>query len=614
MTRINPINPDRYIGTVTQATAANVHVNLPNAAAVLERRGLALGAVGDFVFIDCELFQILGRIVETKIPDTERLTVEPTLGKAGITNPIGRVQLLAAVEQRSNQLRRGLPGFPRIGDSVYLAEPSHLATLIRNAVSDEKQLTLSIGRIDAADGVDVCLPPEKIFGRHCGVFGATGGGKSWTVATLVEQLKKAGGKAIILDPTGEFAGMGNIDDVFVFDATDGAAKLVHFPYRQMTEDDLFSLFRPSGQSQGPRLREAIKSLKLVEAVDGAVPEGLVINNGLIEKANKHRAPYFRALQAKSAQIHAPDCNFDIAKLSEQVKNECVWGSAQNNPATFGGTDQNSLGYCESLIARISNLVYSRELECIFRTNGTSLVTELRAFLNDDMKDIAVISFKDVRFEHNTREILLNIIGRFLLAEARDSAFRTSPLVVFLDEAHQFLGRSVGDDYGSVKLDSFGLIAKEGRKYGLTCVLATQRPRDIPQDVMSQLCTLFVHRLTNNEDRETVERACGDLDRGAAQFVPMLAPGEAVVIGPDIPAPVPLFIHKPEYPPNSKGPEFQSYWKMRRARAEAAEANPPKDAAQLKAMPSQRALAEQVHSSIAPPAPRFHDGLDDEIPF
>ncbi|CAP54904.1 ATP-binding protein [Gluconacetobacter diazotrophicus] len=608
MTRINPINPDRYIGTITQSTASYVHVNLPNAAVVPEQRGLALGAVGDFVFIDCEQFNILGRIVETRIPDAERLTVEPSLGKTGLTNPIGRVQLLAAVEQRSNKLRRGLPVFPRIGDAVYLAEPNQLATLIRNAVAGQDELTLSVGRINTADGVDVCLPPEKIFGRHCGVFGATGGGKSWTVATLVQQLKKAGGRAIVLDPTGEFADMGNIDDVFVFDAPVENSKLVHFPYRQMTEDDLFTLFRPSGQSQGPRLREAIKSLKLVAAVAGAVPTGLYVNNGLIEKAGRKRVPYFSALRTHAAVLHAPACDFDIANLAEQVKNECVWGSGQgNNADAFGNTDQNSLGYCESLIARINTLLGSRELECIFRTRGTSLVDELRTFLADDRRDIAVISFKDVRFEHNTREILLNVIGRFLLAEARSGAFRTSPLVVFLDEAHQFLGRSVGDDYGSVKLDSFGLIAKEGRKYGLTCVLATQRPRDIPQDVMSQLGTLFVHRLTNDQDRETVERACGDLDRGAAQFVPMLAPGEAVVIGPDIPAPVPLFIHKPEYPPDSKGPEFQSFWKARRIRA--ADADAP-----LAAVPP--AKPAEAHINTVASAVNFYSNadLDDEIPF
>ena len=661
MTRINPINPERYIGTITQATASYVHVNLPNAAAVLERRGLSLGAVGDFVFVDCERFQILGRIVETKIPDAERLTVEPSLGKSAVTNPIGKIQLLAAVEQRSNKLRRGLPDFPRIGDGVYLAEPSQLATLIRNAVANEDELTLSIGRIDAADGVDVCLPPEKIFGRHCGVFGATGGGKSWTVATLVQQLKKAGGRAIVLDPTGEFADMGNVDDVFVFDAPAGAARRVHFPYRQITEDDLFSLFRPSGQSQGPRLREAIKSLKLVAASAAAPPAGVFVNNGLVEKAGRPRAPYFNALHAHAAQLHDPACDFDITNLAEQVKNECVWASSQGNAAAFGNTDQNSLGYCESLIARINTLLGSRELECIFKTNGTSLVTELRAFLADDSRDLAVISFKDVRFEHYTREILLNVIGRFLLAEARAGSFRTSPLVVFLDEAHQFLGRSVGDEHSTVRLDSFGLIAKEGRKYGLTCVLATQRPRDIPQDVMSQLGTLFVHRLTNDQDRETVERACGDLDRGAAQFVPMLAPGEAVVIGPDIPAPVPLFIHPPEFPPDSKGPEFQSFWRGRRERAVAAAAavpavpippvpvppvpTPPTPAPPVPAPPAPgvpipfapvpvlpvpappipavaipippsptQAVVIPLPPPIQPTNPQFADDLDDEVPF
>ncbi|CDZ41570.1 Putative HerA helicase [Neorhizobium galegae bv. officinalis] len=628
MTRINPINPERYIGTITQVTASYVHVNLPQAAAVPERRGLSLGAVGDFVFVDCERFQILGRIVETKIPDAERLTVEPSLGKSAVTNPIGKIQLLAAVEQRSNKLRRGLPDFPRIGDGVYLAEPSQLATLIRNAVANEDELTLSIGRIDAADGVDVCLPPEKIFGRHCGVFGATGGGKSWTVATLVQQLKRAGGRAIVLDPTGEFADMGNVDEVFVFDAPVGAARRVHFPYRQITEDDLFSLFRPSGQSQGPRLREAIKSLKLV-AASAAAPPGVFVNNGLVEKAGRPRAPYFNALHVHAAQLHDPACDFDITNLAEQVKNECVWASSQGNAAAFGNTDQNSLGYCESLIARINTLLGSRELECIFKTNGTSLVTELRAFLADDSRDIAVISFKDVRFEHNTREILLNVIGRFLLAEARAGAFRTSPLVVFLDEAHQFLGRSVGDEHSTVKLDSFGLIAKEGRKYGLTCVLATQRPRDIPQDVMSQLGTLFVHRLTNDQDRETVERACGDLDRGAAQFVPMLAPGEAVVIGPDIPAPVPLFIHPPEYPPDSKGPEFQSFWRGRRERAAAAAAVPEVPVPPIPAPPIPAPSIPAPPIPIPPPAqavvipppppiqptnPQFADDLDDEVPF
>jgi DNA helicase HerA-like ATPase len=160
---------------------------------------------------------------------------------------------------------------------------------------------------------------------------------------------------------------------------------------------------------------------------------------------------------------------------------------------------------------------------------------------------------------------MNVIGRFLLGRARSGVFRDKPLITILDEAHQFLGRIVGDEYASVRLEAFGLIAKEGRKYGLTCVLATQRPRDVPADVLSQLGTLIVRRLTNDDDRQAVERACGDLDKNAALFIPKLAPGEAIIIGPDLPAPVPILIHEPVPPPDSEGPNYGAYWARRRLR-------------------------------------------------
>ena len=616
MTARSPIDPSRYIGTVINVSAAQVQVNLPHATAQPERRGLALGAVGDFVFIDCERVKILGRITETKIPDGERLSVEPALGKPPPSpNPIGRVQLLATVEQGTNRLQRGLPLFPRIGDGVYLADPELFAELISNAVSRPEDLTLLIGTIETAEGVEVRIPPEKIFGRHCGVFGATGGGKSWTLATLIHELKAAGGKAIVFDPTGEFAGIDGVDEVFVFEAAEVGQRRVHFPYRQATEDDLFSLFRPSGQSQGPRMREAIKSLKLVQALAGQVPANLGVAGGLLEKVNRPRAPFFGALVTHAAAINRPNCDFDITKLAEQVKHECVWATS-NVAGNFGGVEQNALGHCETLVARINALLHSKELECLFGGNGESLATALDTFIANDHANVALISFKDVRFEHGTREILLNIIGRYLLNAARSGVFRDNPVVLFLDEAHQFLGRSIGDEYASVKLDAFGIIAKEGRKYGLTCVLATQRPRDIPQDVLSQLGTLFVHRLTNDQDRETVERACGDLDKAAAQFIPMLAPGEAVLIGPDLPAPVPVFITKPPSPPNSKGPSFQEHWRRRRDAPRPALENPEPiviaDAAVAVAI-----AAAALDQAPAVAAQRVNiPGLDpdDEIPF
>ena len=339
---------------------------------------------------------------------------------------------------------------------------------------------------------------------------------------------------------------------------------MHFPYRKMTEDDLFALFRPSGQSQGPKLREAVRSLKLVTVLNGQSQTLTIFERRLLTKRRKSRAPFLAELNIHKAALHDPLCNFDIENLAEQLQAECVYGTDRETPANWGDLDFQASSYCESLMARLRTLIYSAELGCLFGTAGPSFADVLDTFISNETDDIIRISFKNVRFEHNTREILMNVIGRFLLSRARTGAFRDKPVVTLLDEAHQFLGRVIGDEYASVRLEAFGLIAKEGRKYGLTCVLATQRPRDIPPDVSSQLGTLIVHRLTNDDDRQAVERACGDLDRNAALFIPTLAPGEAIIIGPDLPAPVPILIDEPLSPPNSKGPDYERYWRARKA--------------------------------------------------
>jgi hypothetical protein len=133
------------------------------------------------------------------------------------------------------------------------------------------------------------------------------------------------------------------------------------------------------------------------------------------------------------------------------------------------------------------------------------------------------------------------------------------MIVILDEAHQFLNKTFGDEFNNTHLDAFGLIAKEGRKYGLTCVLATQRPGDIPNDVLSQLGTLIVHRLVNDRDRQAVERACGELDRSAVAFLPTLDQGEAILVGADFPMPIPIKIQQPSSKPDSRGPDYQGTW-------------------------------------------------------
>jgi DNA helicase HerA-like ATPase len=170
-----------------------------------------------------------------------------------------------------------------------------------------------------------------------------------------------------------------------------------------------------------------------------------------------------------------------------------------------------------------------------------------------------VSLRHLPFTNHLREIVVDAIGRRLLEDARKRRFADRPLLVAVDEAHQFFGRTVGDDILSAHLEQFETIAKEGRKYGLVLCMATQRPADLPAGVLSQAGMLLVHRLGDGRDREHIERASTELDRSAAGMLPALIPGEALFVGVDFPVPVAVRVAPPLRKPESEGPRFSSGW-------------------------------------------------------
>ncbi|HFI6905429.1 ATP-binding protein [Escherichia coli] len=214
-----------------------------------------------------------------------------------------------------------------------------------------------------------------------------------------------------------------------------------------------------------------------------------------------------------------------------------------------------------MLTRIQAVTYANSLRSVFNSNEdiSTLGEILETFLQSD-KRVLRLCLSDVSYEFYAREILANVIGRKLLTLARLEKFRTRPLLVIVDEAHNFLGKRVGSEDHAIKLDAFEMIAKEGRKYGLNICLTTQRPRDITEGVLSQIGTLLVHRLTNDRDREVVERACGEIDKSAASFLPSLKQGEVALVGVDFPIPMTIQIDKPIYPPESDSPGYCNIWK------------------------------------------------------
>jgi hypothetical protein len=565
----NPIDDARRVGTVTVAAAQWVTINLPNAGAMCAHlhhgESIPRGEVGEYVCFPRGDSVVLGRITRVQLPERDRLAVEPRIGRPESVDPIGDVALLTDVDLSTQDVTGAVSSPPRLGTPAYSVSSVFLQWVLESSArkrGENASVALCIGDVAGVTKTPVSVSPERIFGRHCAVLGVTGGGKSWTIARLVEECAKHKSKVVLLDATGEFASLDSaVSHCSIGSEKDSPSSSVHAacPYDKLEERDLFAFFTPSGQSQAPTLRESIRSLKLAKCA--GLPVGMVVN-GCVPKAGKKKAEFLAKCQAHITTIESSLADFDLEKLTAQIQHECVYpsGNYGKDDSIWGDVDQKAVGYCMSLIMRIDSMVKADTFAPVFRPQQLPAVQkQIDEFLSDGNKRLIRVSFRYLSFAQSVRPIVVNAIGRHLLLEARKGRFKNQPTVVFLDEAHQFLGKSIGEEGNTYALDAFDLIAKEGRKYGLTLCLATQRPRDIQDGVLSQMGTMIVHRLTHGADREVVERAARDVEKSVATFLPTLAPGQALLLGADFPVPIPIQIREPTYKPESKGPDYQRFW-------------------------------------------------------
>lgn len=559
------LRPELFVGVASSISARSVGVNLsaaghPSGSHYTGGR-YGRGEVGEFVLIEGQQSLLLGRISEVKLRETERKSIKADYTGSTNLDAIGHIQLLGCVSMHDLRVTAGVDAYPRLGDHIYAAPHNFISLLpvLMEKKEENSQVTLELGSIDNAEESKVFVKPERLFGRHCAILGTTGGGKSWTTARIIEECIKHNSKIILIDPTGEYR---EFQGEHVVNCHLGSPEYdlqnsteCSLPPTSFLESDFIALFEPSGKSQGPKLKAAIESLRLAEVEPSLATDGIIVKEG------KEKLPILRALAKHAATTQDPSQPFQVRLLPKQIIAECVQDYGDSH---WKARNDQEVGWCASLIARINSVFRSPVLSCVFNppADATPLKELTDTFLSaGNQKRLLRICVSGVGYEFKAREIIANVIGRHLLNLARKGTFRNAPAIVFVDEAHNFLGRNIGSEDHLAKLDAFEIIAKEGRKYGLNICLATQRPRDITEGVISQMGTLIVHRLTNDKDREVVERACGEIDRAASAFLPNLRPGEAAIIGTDFPIPLTVQIGRPTIQPRSDGPNYQQAWGM-----------------------------------------------------
>lgn len=573
-----PFDHHKFLGYVAEVTPGYIRVQMPSALHLTSfyHQGEVYtgGNVGCFVVVEGPEYGFLGRLFELTLTQVERQAItEQNLQQSEQTfHPVAKVELLALFSVYApEKIVKTVSRYPAIGAKVFSCSNEQIGHYISTFGLQDINIGhtpfVPLGKL-TSNGQECQVSLDSLFGRHCAVLGTTGGGKSWTVAKLIELYTQyTQNKCILIDATGEYSSISDqMENIEM-----GTGEYI-FDYKNLTVDEMFYLLHPSAKVQVPKLMEAIRSLKMAEidvnetlkgyyAKDSNDPTKVIRSN--LYKSGNPKRPLQVFYYKHITEIEDRSCRFNFNMLANQITLECIWDTDSKNPNNFGGRNENDVSNCVSLISRVNNISSTGEYNQIFGFNKEKLegepkdlTTVIDEFLAGD-KSCLRIDFSQVSFDYQVREILVNAIGKFMLYKARDQKFKSSPVVIFIDEAHQFLNKAIADEYFAAKpLDAFEQISKEARKYGLFLCIATQMPRDIPLGTLSQMGTFIVHRLINEQDKKAVESAASSANRNSLAYLPILGEGEALMVGVDFPMPLTLKINAPVNKPNSNTPKFK----------------------------------------------------------
>jgi DNA helicase HerA-like ATPase len=257
-------------------------------------------------------------------------------------------------------------------------------------------------------------------------------------------------------------------------------------------------------------------------------------------------------------------------------------------------------YCGTMLLRIDRLLADQRFDFLFGPVGEALPNPahaLAAFLRDTLgigfSTKAALSNKTdvpksrLPFYDRQRdkagavdvvildlsllaaEVLENVtalIGRLILEflqrlgeHGGEEARGLLPVVLVLEEAQNYIQQPRFAEEESISRVVFERIAREGRKYGLSLVVSSQRPSELSKTVLSQCNSFIVHRLQNPEDIRYFKEIVPGIYGPLLEQLPALAPQTALVLGECVPAPALVKIRDARPVPRSRDPQFYRYW-------------------------------------------------------
>jgi len=226
------------------------------------------------------------------------------------------------------------------------------------------------------------------------------------------------------------------------------------------------------------------------------------------------------------------------------------------------------GTLEKFLSRIRWKLNDERLGFLLGSEAEKMAFEdtlrsLLGYVKEKEANLTVVDLSGIPFEvlSITVSLMSRIFvdyGYYFKRQVSDESPRT-PLLLVYEEAHKYVPKITGAKYGASRL-AIERIAKEGRKYGVTLALVTQRPSEISETIFSQCNNFVAMRLTNPDDQNYVRRLLPDTLGPLTDSLPTLESGEAILIGDATVMPSLVRIDKSDPEPSSADVKYLQEWK------------------------------------------------------
>ncbi len=313
-----------------------------------------------------------------------------------------------------------------------------------------------------------------------------------------------------------------------------------------------------------RIRGVLGAYNTKEINLAVVAPYLTISYAELRQQEKLRSVLERFVLEDVSLPNYRNLPFDFGALGDAIELSLLYEEAHGNKQVRD--------YCSSLVTRYKS-VQSRDEYSFLRPSIDSLAShesssetyvDWVAGLSSNGKDpssknsqITILDMNEI--EDEAVQVVSSVVARLLFDRLRRSRQRgQSPVNLVLEEAHRYIPHHPAD-FAIDAATIFERVAKEGRKYGLFILLASQRPSELSKTVLSQCSNFVVHRIQNPDDLSQIRQMTPFISDAVLHRLPSLPKQHALIFGNAVTVPTTFRVRDADPRPLSDDPEISKQW-------------------------------------------------------